>query len=106
MIISAAIAQRTSGWRGSVYRLLSLNWTGAARQWQALERAMKLMAGMILAVAVSVHSVVAFDFALTIAPMWHSTIFPPYFVAGAIFSGIAALVLVMAALRHFLHLEK
>ena len=102
----ALIAQRTSGWRSSVYRLLSLNWTGAGRQWQALERAMKLMAGMILAVAVSVHSVVAFDFALTIAPMWHSTIFAPYFVAGAIFSGIAALVLVMAALRHFLHFEK
>ena len=102
----ALIAQRTSGWRSGVYRVLSLNWTGAHRQWQALERAMKLMAGMILAVAVSVHSVVAFDFALTIAPMWHSTIFPPYFVAGAIFSGIAALVLVMAALRHFLHLEK
>ncbi len=102
----ALIAQRTTGWRSSVYRFLSLNWTGAARQWQALERAMKLMAGMILAVAVSVHSVVAFDFSLTIAPMWHSTIFPPYFVVGAIFSGIAALVLVMAALRHFLHLEE
>ena len=51
---------------------------------------MKLMAGIILAVAVSVHTVVAWDFSMAIAPMWHSTIFGPYFVAGAIFSGIAA----------------
>lgn len=101
----ALVADRTTGRRSAIYRLLSLNWTGSDRQWHALERAMKLMAGMILAVAVSVHSVVAFDFSMTIAPMWHSTIFAPYFVAGAIFSGIAALVLVMAALRHFLHLE-
>ena len=54
---------------------------------------MKLMAGIILAVAISVHTVVAWDFAMAIAPMWHSTIFGPYFVVGAIFSGIAALLL-------------
>ena len=66
---------------------------------------MKLMACIILAVAVSVHTVVAWDFAMAIAPMWHSTIFGPYFVAGAIFSGIAALLLVMAVLRKVLHLE-
>lgn len=101
----ALMANRTTGWKSSIYRALSLNWTGSDRQWQALERAMKLMAGMILAIAVSVHSVVAFDFSMTIAPTWHSTIFAPYFVAGAIFSGIAALVLVMAALRRLLHLE-
>jgi molybdopterin-containing oxidoreductase family membrane subunit len=92
-------------WRRVLYRTLSLGWTGSDRQWHALERAMKLMAGIILAVAVSVHTVVAWDFAMTIAPMWHSTIFGPYFVAGAIFSGIAALLLVMAALRKVLHLE-
>ena len=66
---------------------------------------MKLMACLILAVAVSVHTVVAWDFAMAVAPMWHSTIFGPYFVAGAIFSGIAALLIVMAALRKVLHLE-
>jgi molybdopterin-containing oxidoreductase family membrane subunit len=102
----ARLAGHTTGLRSRVYRLLSLGWTGSDRQWHALERAMKLMACMILAVAISVHSVVSFDFSMAIAPMWHSTIFAPYFVAGAIFSGIAALVLVMAALRHFLHLEK
>lgn len=102
----AMMAKRTQGVRGFLYRKLSLGWTGSDRQWHAIERAMKLMAGMILAVAVSVHSVVAFDFSMSIAPMWHSTIFAPYFVAGAIFSGIAALVLVMAALRHFLNLQR
>tara|TARA_Y100000588_G_scaffold387041_1_gene483913 strand:+ start:5180 stop:6496 length:1317 start_codon:yes stop_codon:yes gene_type:complete len=101
----AMMAKRSQGVRGFLYRKLSLGWTGSDRQWHAMERAMKLMAGMILAVAVSVHSVVAFDFSMSVAPMWHSTIFAPYFVAGAIFSGIAALVLVMAALRHFLHLQ-
>jgi molybdopterin-containing oxidoreductase family membrane subunit len=101
----AQLATRSHGWRRRMYRLLSLNWVGSDRQWHALERAMKLMAGIILAIAVSVHTVVSWDFAMAIAPMWHSTIFGPYFVAGAIFSGIAALVLVMAALRRFLHLE-
>src|SRR5215472_3831615 len=88
-----------------LYRALSLGWTGSDREWHALERAMKLMACLILAVAVSVHTVVSWDFAMSVAPMWHSTIFGPYFVTGAIFSGIAALVLVMAVLRKVLHLE-
>jgi len=102
----AEMAKRSTGVKRFVYGALSLNWTGSDRNWQALEFAMKLMAMVILAVAVSVHSVVAFDFAMSIAPMWHSTIFAPYFVAGAIFSGIAALVLVMAALRRFLGLGR
>jgi molybdopterin-containing oxidoreductase family membrane subunit len=101
----AQLAEHTTPWRRALYRALSLGWTGSDRQWHALERAMKLMACIILPVAVSVHTVVAWDFAMTIAPMWHSTIFGPYFVAGAIFSGIAALLLVMAALRKVLRLE-
>ena len=75
----AMMSHRTSGVRSFVYRALSLGWTGSDRQWHAIERAMKLMAGMILAVAVSVHSVVAFDFSMSIAPMWHSTIFRALF---------------------------
>lgn len=101
----AMLAERSTGFKSSVYRALSLGWIGDDRQWHALERAMKIFAGVILAVAISVHSVVAFDFAMGIAPMWHSTIFAPYFVAGAIFSGIAALILVMAALRRTLRLD-
>jgi molybdopterin-containing oxidoreductase family membrane subunit len=102
----AALARHSSGWRVRLYRALSLGWTGSDQEWHALERAMKLMAGIILAVAVSVHTVVAWDFSMAIAPMWHSTIFGPYFVVGAIFSGIAALVIAMAIIRKSMHLER
>ena len=64
------------------------------------------MAIAIIPVAVSVHTIVSFDFSMAPVPMWHSTIFGPYFVAGAIFSGIAALIIAMAVLRKFLHLEE
>ena len=101
----AQLAEHNTPWRRLVYRTLSLGWTGSDREWHALERAMKLMSCLILAVAVSVHTVVAWDFAMAIAPMWHSTIFGPYFVTGAIFSGIAALIVVMTALRKILRLE-
>jgi Ni/Fe-hydrogenase subunit HybB-like protein len=101
----AQLAEHNTRWRRVLYGALSLGWTGSDREWHALERAIKLMACLILAVAVSVHTVVAWDFSMALAPMWHSTIFGPYFVAGAIFSGIAALVVVMAALRKVLHLE-
>jgi molybdopterin-containing oxidoreductase family membrane subunit len=101
----AALARHTTGWRKRIYGALSLGWTGSDREWHALEFAMKLMAGIILAVAVSVHTVVAWDFSMAIAPTWHSSIFGPYFVAGAIFSGIAALLIAMAVIRRTLHLE-
>ena len=102
----AELARRKTGWRGRAYRVAALGWTGSDRQWQALERGMKLMSVAILAIAVSVHSVVAYDFSMSIAPTWHSTIFAPYFVVGAIFSGIAALVLVMVVLRRTMRLEE
>jgi Ni/Fe-hydrogenase subunit HybB-like protein len=102
----AQLAEHNTPWRRRLYHTLSLGWSGSDRQWAALERAMRLMAGLILAVAVSVHTIVAWDFSMAVAPMWHSTIFGPYFVAGAIFSGIAALLLVMAVIRRTLHLEQ
>jgi Ni/Fe-hydrogenase subunit HybB-like protein len=101
----AQLGKHATGWR-RLYRLLALGWTGSDREWHALERAMKLMAGIILAVAVSVHSVVAWDFAMALAPMWHSTIFAPYFVVGAIFSGLAALILAMTIIRKTMQLER
>ena len=67
---------------------------------------MHIMAIAIIPIAVSVHTIVSFDFSMAVVPMWHSTIFGPYFVAGAIFSGIAALIIAMAILRKILHLEK
>src|SRR5215469_18524717 len=102
----AQLAEHNTPWRRRLYRALSLGWTGSDREWHALERAMKLMACIILAVAVSVQTVVSWDFAMSVAPMWHSTIFGPYFVAGAIFSGIAALIMVMSILRRVMHLEQ
>jgi Ni/Fe-hydrogenase subunit HybB-like protein len=102
----AAVRDTATGLRKKIYRALALGWQGTPRQWQRLETAMHIMAIAIVPVAVSVHTIVSWDFAMTPVPMWHSTIFGPYFVAGAIFSGIAALILAMALLRKFLHLEE
>ena len=102
----ALARDKFSGWRKKLYTVLSLGWRGTQRQWHRLETAMHIMAIVIIPVAVSVHTIVSWDFAMTPVPMWHSTIFAPYFVAGAIFGGIAALIVAMVFLRHFLHLEE
>src|SRR6266516_3720201 len=94
------------GWRKKINRVLALGWRGTVNQWRVLETAIHIMAIAIIPVAVSVHTIVSFDFSMAPVPMWHSTIFGPYFVAGAIFSGIAGLIIAMAALRKFLHLEE
>ncbi len=100
----ALVRDRATGWRKKIYGALALGWQGTPRQWHRLETAMHIMAIVIIPVAVSVHTIVSFDFSMTPVPMWHSTIFGPYFVAGAIFSGIAALIVSMAILRRALHL--
>lgn len=87
------------------YRILALNWKGTEKQWKILERAISIMAVVVIPVAVSVHTVVSYVFAMTIQPMWHSTIFGPYFVTGAIFSGIAALIIAMYFIRRSYKLE-
>ena len=102
----ALCRDKFSGWRKTFYGVLALGWRGTQRQWHRLEMAMHIMAIVIIPVAVSVHTIVSWDFAMTPVPMWHSTIFAPYFVAGAIFSGIAALIIAMVFLRRFLHLEE
>src|SRR5213594_1190051 len=102
----ALVRDQATGWRRRVYRLLALGWRGTPRQWHRLETAIHTMAIVIIPVAVSVHTIVSWNFAMAPVPMWHSTIFGPYFVAGAIFSGITALILAMAFLRKFLHLEE
>ena len=101
----ALIRDRTTGWRQRIYGTLALGWQGTTTEWHRLESAMQIMAIAIIPVAVSVHTIVSFDFSMVPVPMWHSTIFGPYFVAGAIFSGIAALIIAMALLRTFLHLD-
>jgi molybdopterin-containing oxidoreductase family membrane subunit len=101
----ALVRDKTTGWRQWIYGKLALGWQGTPKQWHRLESAMQIMAIAILPVAVSVHTIVSFDFSMAPVPGWHSTIFGPYFVAGAIFSGIAALIVAMAILRKWLHLE-
>jgi Ni/Fe-hydrogenase subunit HybB-like protein len=102
----ALVRDRTTGTRHRIYGVLALGWQGTPKQWHRLESAMQIMAIAIIPVAVSVHTIVSFDFSMAPVPMWHSTMFGPYFVAGAIFSGIAGLIIAMAALRRFLHLEE
>jgi molybdopterin-containing oxidoreductase family membrane subunit len=89
-----------------LYDFLSWNWQGTPRQRQVLERAMNLLMILVIPVAVSVHTVISYIFAMTLQAGWHSTIFGPYFVAGAIFSGIASLMLVMIVFRKVYHLER
>jgi molybdopterin-containing oxidoreductase family membrane subunit len=101
----AMLRAKSKGIRRRIYSMLSLGWSGTPRQWHRLERAVQIMAIVIIPVAVSVHTIVSWDFAMAIQPMWHSTIFGPYFVVGAIFSGIAALIVAMAILRKVFHLE-
>ena len=102
----ALIRDRSAGLRRRIYGTLALGWRGTTTQWHRLETAMQIMAIAIIPVAVSVHTIVSFDFSMAPVPMWHSTMFGPYFVAGAIFSGIAGLIIAMASLRRFLHLER
>jgi molybdopterin-containing oxidoreductase family membrane subunit len=82
----------TSRWRFYLYGLLSLGWRGSQRHWHVYEKAYLLLAALATPLVLSVHSVVSFDFAVSQLPGWHTTIFPPYFVAGAIFSGFAMVV--------------
>jgi Ni/Fe-hydrogenase subunit HybB-like protein len=100
----ALIRDRTTK-RRWFYRLLALGWQGTEWQHRWLNRGIAVMAVLVIPIAVSVHTVVSWVFGMTIQPMWHSTIFGPYFVVGAIFSGIAALIIAMAVLRWAYHLE-
>lgn len=91
--------------RARIMAFFALGWTGSNRHWRHYERAYLLLAGLATPLVVSVHSVVSFDFAVSIVPGWHSTIFPPYFVAGAIFSGFAMVVTLMVVARRVYGLE-
>jgi molybdopterin-containing oxidoreductase family membrane subunit len=102
----AIVRDKSTGLRRWIYARLALGWRGTPKQWHRLETAMAIMAVVILPVAVSVHTIVSFDFSMAPVPMWQTTIFGPYFVAGAIFSGIAGLIIAMAVLRKFLRLEQ
>ncbi|RUM53908.1 MAG: hypothetical protein DSY87_02390 [Methylococcus sp.] len=98
----AAVRDRTTGWRNHMYALLSLGWRGTDKEWHCLHWAYTFLAVLIIPLAVSVHSIVSWDFALSIVPALHQTIFAPYFVVGAIYSGTAGIVTVMFVLRKYM----
>src|SRR3989442_11837186 len=91
--------------RRTVYGALALGWRGSNRHWQNYERAYLILAALSTPLVLSVHSVVSFDFATAQLPGWHTTIFPPYFVAGAIFSGFAMVVSLLVPARQFFGLK-
>ena len=90
----------------TIYSIFSLGWRNSHRNWQHYEKAYMLLAGFATPLVLSVHTIVSFDFAVSIVPGWHTTIFPPYFVAGAIFSGFAMVVTVLIFVRKIFDLEK
>jgi molybdopterin-containing oxidoreductase family membrane subunit len=99
----AAVRDRTTGWRRHMYTLLSLGWRGTDTEWHRLGWAYTFLAVLIIPLAVSVHSIVSWDFAMSIVPALHQTIFAPYFVVGAIYSGTAGIVTVMFMLRKYMN---
>lgn len=91
--------------RKTIFGVLALGWRGGNQQWKHYEKAYLILAGISTPLVLSVHSVVSFDFAVSIIPGWHTTIFPPYFVAGAIFSGFAMVLTLMIPIRKLYKME-
>jgi molybdopterin-containing oxidoreductase family membrane subunit len=91
--------------RRLAFGLLALGWRGSAREWHRYQRAYLLLAGLATPLVICVHSVVSFDFATSLLPGWHSTIFPVYFVVGALFGGIAMVMVLLVPVRRLFRLE-
>ncbi|WPR74289.1 NrfD/PsrC family molybdoenzyme membrane anchor subunit [Algoriphagus sp. NG3] len=101
----ATIRDRATGLRKIIYGALSFGWDGAAKSWSRYESVSLILAGLATPLVLSVHTIVSFDFATSVIPGWHTTIFPPYFVAGAIFSGFAMVLTLMIITRKVYKLE-
>ena len=101
----ATLRDRTKGISQKVYGAFALGWRGANRHWQNYERAYLILAAIATPLVLSVHSIVSFDFAVSQLPGWHTTIFPPYFVAGAVFSGFAMVLTLLLIARTVFKLE-
>jgi Ni/Fe-hydrogenase subunit HybB-like protein len=101
----ATIRERAEGVRRVVYGILSFGWTGSAKDWSRYEAVSLVLAGLSTPLVLSVHTIVSMDFATSVIPGWHTTIFPPYFVAGAIFSGFAMVLTLMLITRVVFKLE-
>jgi Ni/Fe-hydrogenase subunit HybB-like protein len=96
----------TNVWQKKIYGALALGWRGSTAHWHRQQTAYLMLAGLATPLVLSVHSVVSLDFAVAIVPGWHSTIFPPYFVAGAIYSGFAMVLNIVIPVRKLYGLEK
>jgi molybdopterin-containing oxidoreductase family membrane subunit len=101
----AALRDASTGWRRRIYGMLSLGWEGSDDQWRPYRRAYGLFAALATPLVLSVHSVVSWDFAMTLIPGWHSTLFAPFFVDGAIFSGFAMVVVLIIPMRYYFRLH-
>jgi len=101
----ANVREVATGWRKKLYTIVALGWQGSDRQWRHFSMAYLLLAGLATPLVLSVHSVVSWDFAMAQLPGWHSTIFAPYFVAGAIFSGVAMVLTLLIPMRWIMGLE-
>jgi len=95
----------TSPLRRAIYSIVSLGWNGSAQTWSRYEMASTLLAGLATPLVISVHTIVSMDFATSVLPGWHTTIFPPYFVAGAVFSGFAMVLTLLIIVRSVMQLE-
>jgi Ni/Fe-hydrogenase subunit HybB-like protein len=102
----AAARDQATGRRRRIYNLLSLGWTSEHGQWRHYLRGYMCLAALATPLVISVHSVVSWDFAMALLPGWHSTIFAPYFVAGAIHSGLAMVIVLFIPMRRLLRLER
>ena len=102
----AMARDHTSKWRQKFYRIMSLGWRGTEAEWHKLHRALSIFSIAIIPIFLSVHSIVSWDFAVTIQPRWHSSIFAPYFVVGAIYSGLAALASILVIVRKGMRLQE
>jgi Ni/Fe-hydrogenase subunit HybB-like protein len=101
----ANVREVATGWRKQLYTIVAMGWQGSDRQWRNFSMAYLLLAGLATPLVLSVHSVVSWDFAMAQLPGWHSTIFAPYFVAGAIFSGVAMVLTLLIPMRWVMGLE-
>jgi Ni/Fe-hydrogenase subunit HybB-like protein len=101
----AMARDHTEGWRQKLYSALALGWRGTEREWAHHNTALNVFSYVIIPVMFSVHTIVSWDFAMAVQPGWHSSIFGPYFVVGALFSGVAAVIIVLAVIRKAMHLE-
>jgi Ni/Fe-hydrogenase subunit HybB-like protein len=102
----ATLRDRSAGGlRKLVYGILSMGWNGSHRTWSRYETLNLILAGLATPLVISVHTIVSMDFATSILPGWHTTLFPPYFVAGAVYSGFGMVMTLLILTRHVMHLE-